>query len=242
MAARHVASLVLAAIFLVPPFAHASSGVLNREAVFGPTPTLRPSDAVAERMSYQDVTALAANGSSAGNVLAAFLDWNYEASRWVRAGGAWTRVSSGSEDPVSELSSAPPDRSVIYLAGGGGVRRSNDGGRTFTLLTHGLPASGAYSVSVSAADETRVRAVLQAGDCDCPRVYLSSDRGDHWAVRPTGLPHSDRHWWAKVVADPSDSRRAYVAYSGDEGGIFSTSNAGARWVSATGGLGDGLDI
>src|SRR5262245_20037134 len=92
-----------------------------------------------ERGSWGAVPVLAANGDRSGDVLAVFKDGNDQTSRWIRSGGAWTQISSPSDEWIHEVSSAPPDRSVVYLAGSWGLERSRDGGRTFTPLSSGLP-------------------------------------------------------------------------------------------------------
>ncbi len=118
----------------------------------------------------------------------------------------------------------------------GGVFKTTDGGRTWTPIFDDQPSAsiGAIAVAPSAPDtvyvgsgESRQRPDLSVGD----GVYKSTDGGAHW----THLGLRDGEQIGKIVVDPHDANRLYVAVLGhpygpnDERGIYRSSDGGATF-------------
>ncbi len=130
---------------------------------------------------------------------------------------------------------------------GHGVYRSTDGGETFTHL--GLADS--HDIPAIAADPRNFEVcyVAALGHLWGPNaergVYKTSDGGRTWSAVLT----IDEHTGAcDVLLDPSDADRVYAAMytrrrspwsfrsGGPQGGIFSSTDAGATWTKLAGGL------
>jgi photosystem II stability/assembly factor-like uncharacterized protein len=156
-------------------------------------------------------------------------------------GATWTRVLY--RDPRSggvDISIDPQNPEIVYAAlweawrkqwgmssggPGSGLFRSTDGGATWTELTRmpGMPATGLVGkigVSVSAADPTRVFAIVEH---DSGGVFRSDDRGDTWTRVNTERKLRQRaFYYTRIFADPVEKDRVYVLNVGfhrsDDGG------------------------
>jgi photosystem II stability/assembly factor-like uncharacterized protein len=94
-------------------------------------------------------------------------------------GASWS-VLTRNFDPVS-FAVSPSDPSFLY-AGTFGVARSQDGGRTWSTDTQGLPADWVFSMAVDPVDPRTVYAgVYRRG------VFRSQDGGATWASLGPGL-------------------------------------------------------
>jgi photosystem II stability/assembly factor-like uncharacterized protein len=99
---------------------------------------------------------------------------------------------------------------------GGGLFKTTDGGNTWTELTNnpGLPPTiwGKIGVSVSAADPSRVYAVIEAA---AGGVFLSDDAGLTWK-----LVNDDRRlrqrafYYTRIYADPQAKDTVYILNTG----------------------------
>ena len=119
----------------------------------------------------------------------------------------------------------------------GGVFKTTDGGRTWTPIFDDEPTAsiGAIAVAPSAPDtvyvgsgESRQRPDLSVGD----GIYKSVDGGAHWAH----LGLRDGQQIAKIVVDPRDASRLFVAVLGHpygpnaERGIYRSTDGGATFA------------
>ncbi len=121
--------------------------------------------------------------------------------------------------------------SQFILAGGIGthgqsdVRRTTDGGATWST----------HSLSSTYAGYPEGLAALPNGTCYCCTfggtgsnyVFRSTDNGDTWHLRNSGLPTSNR-WLAIQFLDPQNG----FVCGGDNGsvGLYRTTNGGANWT------------
>ncbi|HTK31734.1 MAG TPA: hypothetical protein VL332_07200 [Candidatus Saccharimonadaceae bacterium] len=120
-----------------------------------------------------------------------------------------------------------------YTSGGttGGIFRTRDGGRTWTKLTNGLPATtGRIGLDVFLKNPKVVYAVVESDDGghlaefeDKSRtggVFRTEDGGDHWARLSPYTPRS--FYFSQIRVQPDDESRIYLLgtdlWISDDGG------------------------
>jgi photosystem II stability/assembly factor-like uncharacterized protein len=99
---------------------------------------------------------------------------------------------------------------------GGGIFRSDDGGDTWTEITHnsGLPKGivGKIGITVSPAKADRVWAIIEAQDGG---VFCSDDGGQTWHKMNDERRLRQRAWYyTRIYADPKDEETVYVLNTG----------------------------
>jgi photosystem II stability/assembly factor-like uncharacterized protein len=98
---------------------------------------------------------------------------------------------------------------------GSGLYRSTDGGSTWTRLEgHGLPSGimGRIGVSVSAADSSRVYAMIESKEGG---LYRSDDGGDSWTRMNEDGRLRQRAWYfTHIFADPKSADTVYALNTG----------------------------
>jgi photosystem II stability/assembly factor-like uncharacterized protein len=125
----------------------------------------------------------------------------------------------------------PSDPDAVYAGlREGGVRRTQDGGRTWTDCA--LPEPGVFSLAVSAAD-----GAVYAGT-EPSRLFRSDDRGETWRELPTLLDLPSRPTWS-FPPRPWTSHVRWIAPSPHDvdlllvgielGGLMRSSDGGESW-------------
>jgi len=126
--------------------------------------------------------------------------------------GGWA-ISVGA-DPTSE---------TIYAAWhGAGIIRSDNGGRTWIEINHGLSELTVVAIAIDPQHPTRIYAGTENG------VFKSIDRGANWFATNEGL--KTRDVWA-IAVDPADSATLYLGTAG--GGIYKSADEGKSWSLVT---------
>ena len=131
--------------------------------------------------------------------------------------------------------------SRLYRQCYNGTYRSDDGGRSWTEITAGLPSDFGYGIVVDPDDPDTVYQIpessshLRAPVDGKLRVYRSRDGGGSWESASEGLPAE--HVYVTVLReamdiDPADPGRIYFGTSG--GQLFATMNAGDSWEEIAG--------
>jgi len=152
-----------------------------------------------------------------------------------------------------DLSVDPKNSQVIYASlweswrkswgmssGGPGSRlfKSTDAGENWTEITRnpGLPKGviGKIGVSVSAVDDNRVYALVEAADGG---VFRSDDAGTTWTlVNSENTLRQRAFYYADITADPMDKDLVY----GENVGFYKSTDGGKTWEQVRGG--DSHDI
>jgi hypothetical protein len=151
--------------------------------------------------------------------------------RLDEAGEAWTAHRFLSGSGAHCLAADPADPDTVYAGlREGGVRRSVDGGRSWTDC--GLPEPGVFSLAVSAAD-----GAVYAGT-EPSRLFRSDDRGETWVALDALLDLPSRPTWS-FPPRPWTSHVRWIApspYQADLllvgielGGLMRSGDGGRSW-------------
>jgi len=114
---------------------------------------------------------------------------------------------------------------------------SEDGGKTFALITDGLPAAqpigrptmwdhGAFRGLAVDPQHPAVIYISLDGQPD-GGIYKSADAGKTWAALPHQPP--SRCSWMGLHLDPTDANRIYYGTCGKDGGLYRSDDAGDSW-------------
>ncbi len=129
-------------------------------------------------------------------------------------------------------------RHVWVLINGGpgsGIRRTTDGGETWTEISAGLPSQdmGRIGLASAPSQPDMVYAIIEGAD-DEQGVYRSVDFGQNWAKRSGHITTSPQYY-NEIVVDPEDENVLYsldtfTSRSEDGGETFSQISAAHRHV------------
>ncbi|HEX8872278.1 MAG TPA: YCF48-related protein [Candidatus Acidoferrum sp.] len=154
-------------------------------------------------------------------------------------GGHWQllgRIGAGQDDVVTHIIVDRRKTSRLYAStwtlysGGGGVYRSDDGGRTWNIL--GL----AHETVRALAQGPLNPKLLVAGSLS--GVYRSKDEGATWE-RITPANHDDLRNFDSVAFDPKDEN---IIYAGTYHLPWKTTNGGKDWFPVVKGMIDDSDV
>lgn len=154
-------------------------------------------------------------------------------------GGHWqllSRIGTGQDDVVTHILIDSRDGNRLYAStwtlysGGGGVYRSDDAGRTWSLI--GLTKETVRALAQSPTHPD----VFLAGSLT--GVYRSTDSGANWA-RITPEHHDDLRNFDSVAFDPHDDN---VIYAGTYHLPWKSSNGGRDWFPIKAGMIDDSDV
>ncbi|HEX6701073.1 MAG TPA: hypothetical protein VF101_10125 [Gaiellaceae bacterium] len=152
-------------------------------------------------------------------------------ARLDEADGAWTVDLALQGSGAQCLAVDPQDADTVYAGlREGGVRRTRDGGRTWTDCA--LPEPGAYSLAVSAAD-----GAVYAGT-EPSRLFRSDDGGETWRELEALLDLPSRPTWSFpprpwtshvrwIAPSPHDANLLLVGI--ELGGLMRSSDGGESW-------------
>jgi photosystem II stability/assembly factor-like uncharacterized protein len=152
-------------------------------------------------------------------------------ARLEEADGSWTVELSLAGSGAVCLALDPSDPDTVYVGlGDDGVRRTEDGGRTW--VESGLPGEHVFSIAVSPAD-----GAVYAGT-EPSALYRSDDRGQTWRElkgllelpsRPT-WSFPPRPWTSHVRWIAPSPHDASIILAGIElGGLMRSTDGGETW-------------
>jgi photosystem II stability/assembly factor-like uncharacterized protein len=164
------------------------------------------------------------------------------------AGKTWTHIGLADTQAISRIRVHPTNPDIVYVAAFGhpygkneerGVFRSKDGGKTWQKVLYKSDHAGVVDLCMDphnpqvlfAAiwDANRTSWSLTSGGPDSG-LYKTTDGGDHWTeiTRNPGLPKGIIGKIGVAVSG-GDSNRIYAIVENENGGVFSSDDAGATW-------------
>ncbi len=145
--------------------------------------------------------------------------------RSLDAGLTWTACGPGKDVRCFAIDLVTPD--VLYASTESWVKKTTDGGRTWSLLANGLPVPYVAGLCLAPSEPS----VLYAGPSEFG-VYKSADAGQSWSWSGAGLPaQTDMRI---LVVDPLASRIVYgAAY---DHGAWRSLDGGETWSAFNEGL------
>jgi hypothetical protein len=137
------------------------------------------------------------------------------------------------------LHPARPNR--LYRQCYSGIYLSDDGARSWSEITAGLPSDFGYAIAIDPYDPDIIYQIpeesshMRAAVDGKLRVYVSRDAGAHWEALGEGLPQSHAYVSVLREAMDSDSLRPCGVYFGTTSGhLFASRDGGGRWFELAG--------
>lgn len=110
------------------------------------------------------------------------------------------------------------------------IRKSTDGGSTFTTVSSTLPDRFVTDFAISKTNDDSVFVTLSG--FGTTHVYVTGDGGNSWSPRGSGLPDVP---FNTIMFDPIDAR---ILYAGSDFGVFVSQDRGATWFDFSNGMWD----
>ena len=186
-----------------------------------------------DKLPNPSVGAIAIDPTNRNVIFAGTGDWGRDYGsgvyRTTNRGQTWQNVEYMGEwtTQIQYLLS----NTIMIASGSRGVFRSTDGGSTWVRKTVEPLKANAGCYNLAVVNSVRLYAALPAYG-----VYTSNDGGNSWSKVSSGLPTLPAKTFA-IDFCASNSEVLYAAYtdtSGDQGGIFKTTNSGGSWTQTTG--------
>jgi len=147
-----------------------------------------------------------------------------------------SRIGSGQDDIITHIIVDPRDSNRLYASswtlysGGGGVYRSDDGGRSWNII--GLAHETVRALTQSPTNPKLLLAGSLTG------VYRSEDEGASW-VKITPDNHPDLNRFDSLAFDPKDNN---IIYAGTYHLPWKTTDGGKNWFPVVKGMIDDSDV
>ena len=149
----------------------------------------------------------------------------------------WRSIGPARAGRVLAVAGVPGDPETYYSgAVGGGVWKTNDAGRTWSPIFDSQPVASIGAIAVAPSNprivyvgsgEADMRSSISTGN----GMYVSTDAGKTW--KEIGL--SDSEHIGRILVDPRDPKRVYVAALGhaygpnQERGVYRSNDGGQSW-------------
>jgi photosystem II stability/assembly factor-like uncharacterized protein len=130
---------------------------------------------------------------------------------------------------------------VISGGSGSGLYKSTDSGKTWKLLSNGLPKEkGKMAIAVSRANSDKVYALIESdSDKDQGGLFVSENGGIDWSMVSGDNRLVQRAWYyIEVFADPQDEHTVYVLSAP----ALRSIDGGKNWEVLSGAHGDYHDL
>jgi xyloglucan-specific exo-beta-1,4-glucanase len=205
-------------------------------ASLGSSPTTNFVDStVANGTSYYYEVA-AVNSAGEGTVSA-------QATAAGSAATTWRNAKWGGGGYVTGLIFHPTSANVLYARTDiGGAYRWNQGTMAWVPITDGFSAAesffqGAESIALDPNDDQLVymsTGLYDSADATA-RLYISSDRGDHWTSVnlpfSTGANNNGRGIGERMMVDPN--KPSTLFYGSRTAGLWTSTDSGRSWAQVT---------
>jgi photosystem II stability/assembly factor-like uncharacterized protein len=147
-------------------------------------------------------------------------------------GTSWSVLgSTGGAGDIVEFAIAPSNNQVIYIIRGTSIRKSINGGSTWTNVTGTIPVGSADPtyIAVDPLDENTAWVTL-SGYASGIKIYKTTNGGTSWANISGNLPNLPANC---VVYQPSTNGLVYV---GMDVGVYYKDNSTTTWSLYNNGL------
>ncbi|OLC78071.1 MAG: glycosyl hydrolase [Acidobacteria bacterium 13_1_40CM_4_65_8] len=164
------------------------------------------------------------------------------------AGKTWTHVGFADSDAISKIRIHPTNPDIVFVADFGkysvpsderGVFKTADGGKTWKKVLFKDNKTGAADVAIDRKNPNVMFAALweayrieyqMSSGGPGSGLYKSTDGGETWReiTRHQGLP-SGLVGKVSIGISGADSNRVYALIENENGGLFSSDDAGATW-------------
>ncbi len=166
----------------------------------------------------------------------------------IDAGKTWTHVAFEQSDAIAKIRIHPKNPDVVFVADFGrygvpsaerGLFKTSDGGKTWRKVLSRDDKTGAVDISIDSNNPDVMYAALweayrveysMSSGGPGSGLFKSTDGGEHWTeiTRNPGLP-AGTDGKIGVAVSGADSTRVYALVENENGGLFSSDDAGATW-------------
>ena len=166
------------------------------------------------------------------------------------AGETWEHVGFKESDGISKIRIHPTNPDIVFVASFGkfslpseerGVFKSTDGGNTWKKVLFRNDATGAIDIAIDRNNPDVIYASLweayrkeyqMSSGGPGSGLFKSTDGGETWneITRAPGLPQEGLVGRIGVAVSSANSNRVYALVENDNGGLFSSDDAGATWT------------
>ena len=164
------------------------------------------------------------------------------------AGKTWTHMGFRDSDAISRIRIHPTNPDIVFVADFGkyggpsaerGVFKSTDGGTSWRKVLFRDDKTGAVDIAIDRHNPDVMYAALweafrveysMSSGGPGSGLFKSTDGGEHWTeiTRNPGLP-AGIDGKIGVAVSGADSTRVYAIVENQNGGLFSSDDAGASW-------------
>jgi len=153
-------------------------------------------------------------------------------SRSTDFGQTWTTIVSGRCDDV--LFSLTGDTAFAVGSGIGGLRRSLDGGASFSTFGTGLSSGTRTHFDYCKSNPSVMYAAVYSGSSVSP--YKSTNYGANWSLAGSGLSGGGQAWYdLHCKVNPWNANHVYIGIID----VFRSTNGGASFTNITNGYAGG---
>jgi len=161
----------------------------------------------------------------------------YAVARSTDGAASWTEQGPISGSPTEVFAVAPDDPDVLYVLDSSGVRRSPDGGASWSSVNTGLPTSLGSLTGLVAIDANTLIVNGYQGDY----VYETANAGTTWQPVDAASPNPLAGVWYDLQPALGNPMTLYARSSNDIGDRLARStDGGATWTFFGGTLPDGI--
>jgi photosystem II stability/assembly factor-like uncharacterized protein len=168
--------------------------------------------------------------------------------RSTDAGRTWTHVGFEKSENISKIRIHPTNPNIVFVAAFGkmskpneerGIYKSTDGGTTWRRVLFRDAKTAAIDISIDVTNPNVMYAAMweafrteytMSSGGPGSGLFKSTDGGEHWTeiTRNPGMP-SGMIGRIGVAVSAADPNRVYAIVENENGGLFSSDDAGATW-------------